>query len=201
MTWDQRPHRRFWRVAYVQLSYKDETENDTIRGMRTVISIAVLFLITGSIAQNSEPTRPIRPIAPSSAITLYFPQQRAWFNRSLGYQSDKPLLIFDEKQQLVRLEPTTFITLSLPSGAHQLWVKGCGANAALPLNLKPKERVFVRVLYRRVCNSPEKSLEVVNCETASQEAERMIPLKPKNIYVPISQVIDTGAYFQPKCTD
>jgi hypothetical protein len=43
------------------------------------------------------------------------------------------------------------------------------------------------------------TFQLVSCETAREEAGKMRPLKAKNIKVPMSQVVDEGAYFVPDC--
>jgi hypothetical protein len=157
--------------------------------------IALLLLTSAALGQQNGPE------SKSFSVTFYFPTQRAWFNHSLGYQSDRPQVIFDRQEKLIRLGPRTFVTVTLPEGRHQFWVKGCGANTPLVLDSQAGETIFVRVLYRRYCNSPEKSLESVSCKTAAEEGAQMEPIKAKNIFVSLSQITDNGAYFPVKCTD
>lgn len=180
-----------------------QSKGGTIRAKRskclTSVALALFMLICTAYGQNRDSRSPENTNA--IIITFYYPTQRSWFNHSLGYQSDRPQTISDGKEKLIRLEPKSFVTLSLPRGEHQFWVSGCGANEALIVHPDSQSRLFVRVLHRRFCNSPEKSFEIVNCSTAAEEGGRMDALKAKNIFVPISRVVDTGAYFPAKCTE
>jgi hypothetical protein len=97
------------------------------------------------------------------------------------------------------MDPATFVTLRLPVGTHELRVhRGVYTSEPFPITVQSGQN-FVRVLYRRVKHAPEMPLANVSCTTANQEGERMSPLKAKNIRVPMSQVIDSGAYFHPDC--
>jgi hypothetical protein len=133
--------------------------------------------------------------SPATTVTFY---HRAKGSGALS------LLDGENKSELIRLDMQSFVTIKLLPGQHTFRLHyRLSTDKPTVFDIVSGKRNFVRV---RVPDGwfPWKSqlgiVEAVSCETARDEAGKMRPLKAKNIKVPMSQVVDEGAYFTPNCS-
>lgn len=150
-------------------------------------------ILVASAVQAEETIKTDSAVAATS-VTFY--------HQAKGYGA-LSLLDGENKAELIRLDMQSFVTLKLPPGKHTFRLHyRLSTDKPTVIEIVPGKQNFVRVGLPDGW-FPWKSqlgvLQSVSCETAREEAGKMRPLKAKNIKVPMSQVLDEGAYFTPDC--
>jgi hypothetical protein len=167
--------------------------------MRTFLTIALFCLSCGlqTFAAGTEPTN-------TASVTFYYPRVANAVKTILTYGAyrDFQLTVFSDAShtKLITLQPGTFVTVQLPAGSYLFRAKlGIHTTHSLPITLVSGKSVFLRA--KTPQTRKELPFQAVACRMAKEEGARLDPLKARDIYIPMMQVIDSGTYFHAHCAE
>ncbi len=165
--------------------------------------IASLLLTVSALAQVQKDKtvevtfyypRNVRPSA-ANVVTLNMSNR----------QNNFPMYLYagDKSNVLMTLRPETFVTIRMKPGTYQFgsWKRAIHIDPT-PITIGSEGPYFLRMTVPQGWRPDGRDgFHLVNCEQAAHEAEHMAPLAATQIKVPMSQVIDHGAYLHLECPD
>jgi hypothetical protein len=135
----------------------------------TLLALSVLPLQVA--AQSSE----------SVSVTIYRPSGGALGNTVLSCDHNKyKIVVYRDGKKLLRIQKGNFVSLRLPVGHYSF---KSTRSKTLNINLEAGERYFIRP--RQTCGGSflaQEALELVTCQEATTEAQRLDPVEAKDIY-------------------
>lgn len=129
----------------------------------------------------------------SVSVTIYRASGSLIGNTAFGCDRSKyKIVVYRDGQKILRIEKGRFVKLRLPVGRYAF---KSTRSKTLEIELKAGGQYFIRP--RQTCGGglrAQEVIELVACEEATTEAQRLDPLNAKDIYIEKSLVEDVRHY-------